>query len=154
MQCYNFELNEKNQDFSNIITSFGKYKCKWLQMSLQFAPAVPWQVMKDVLCDVKNTKVYVGFSPTWKHHLLLTDRILYWLDANSSTVFLLKCEWVIQKLIDLGIDLLQLVFILGAKIDNILQMPHPKINPIYMAFSVLSTIIDSAPKCLYTCSTL
>ena len=86
---------------THIVTPFGKYIYKHLPMGLKCAPDFAEQVMEEVLCDVEDTGVYldniVAFSFTWEHHILLLDKILHWLEANSFTVNLLKYEWAIQE---------------------------------------------------------
>ncbi len=70
-------------------------------MELKCAPDFAQQVMEEVPHNVKDTGVYLdnigAFSFTWEHHMLIVDKILHWLEANSFTINPLKCEWAIQK---------------------------------------------------------
>ncbi|KAL7460807.1 hypothetical protein ACHAXS_001250, partial [Conticribra weissflogii] len=90
MQYYTFELHEPSQELCIIVTPFGKYKYKHLPMGLKCAPDFAQQVMKEVLCDVKDIDIYLdnigAFSFTWEHHMLLLDKILHQLEANGFTV--------------------------------------------------------------------
>ncbi len=70
-------------------------------MGLKCAPNFAQQVMEEVLRNVKDTSVYLNnigaFFFTWEYHILLLDKILHRLEANSFTVNPLKCKWVIQE---------------------------------------------------------
>ncbi len=96
MQHYKFELDEPSQEPCVIVTPFVKYKYKRLPMGLKCAPDFAYQVMEEVLCDVKDTRVYLdnigAFSFPWEHHILLLDKILHRLEANGFTVNPLKCK--------------------------------------------------------------
>ncbi len=62
-------------------------------MGLKCAPNFAQQVMEEVSWDVDDTSVYLdnigAFSFTWEHHILLLDKIIYWLEANGFLVNLL-----------------------------------------------------------------
>ncbi len=64
-------------------------------------PNFAQQVMEDVLCNINDTSVYLdnigAFSFSLEHHILLLDKILHQLEANSFTVNLLKCKWAIEE---------------------------------------------------------
>ncbi|KAL7461091.1 hypothetical protein ACHAXS_001524 [Conticribra weissflogii] len=101
-------LNWMNQAKSSVLLScpFGKYKYKHLPMGLKCAPDFAQQVMEEVLRDVDNTGIYLdnigAFSFTWEHHMLLLDKILHWLEANSFPLNPLKSKWAIQETDCLG----------------------------------------------------
>ncbi len=94
MQYYTFELDEPSQELCVIVMPFGKYKYKPLPMGLKCAPDFAQKVMEEVLCNVEDTGIYLdnigAFSFTWEHHILLLDKILHQLEANSFTVNPLK----------------------------------------------------------------
>ncbi len=101
MQYYTFELDEPSQELCVIVMPFGKYKNKCLPMGLKCAPNFAQQVMEEVLCNVKDTSIYLdnigAFSFNWEHHMLLLYKIRHWLEANGFTVNPLKSEWAIQE---------------------------------------------------------
>ncbi len=69
MQYYTFEIDKPNQELWVIATPFGKYKYKHLPMGLKCATDFAQQVMEKVLCDIKDTSIYLdnigAFSFTW-----------------------------------------------------------------------------------------
>ncbi|KAL7461460.1 hypothetical protein ACHAXS_001884 [Conticribra weissflogii] len=101
MQYYTLELDKPSQELCVIVMPFGKYNYKYLPMGLKPAPDFTQQVMEEVLSNVEDTGVYLdnvgAFSFTWEHHILLLDKILHLLEANSFTANPLKCEWAIQE---------------------------------------------------------
>ncbi len=101
MQYYTFEIDEPSQELCVIVWPFGKYKYKCLPMGFKCAPDFAQQVMEEVLHNVKDIGVYLdnicAFSFTWEHDFLLLNKIIHWLEANSFTPNLLKCEWAIQE---------------------------------------------------------
>ncbi len=105
MQYYTFELDESSQELCVIVTSFGKYKYKFLPKGLKCAPDFAQKVLEEVLRKIDDTSVYLGdigaFSFTWEHHILLLDKILHQLEANGFTINPLKYKWPFRKLIGL-----------------------------------------------------
>ncbi len=101
MQYYTFELNEPCQELCDIVTPFGNYKYKHLPMGFKCTPDFAQQVMKEVLCDMDDTGVYLdnigAFSFTWEHYVLLLYKILHRLEANGFTFNPLKCKQAIQE---------------------------------------------------------
>ncbi len=101
MQYCTIELDEPSQELCVIVMPFTKNNYKHLPMGLKCAPDFVQQVMDEVLRNVKDIGVYLynigAFSFTWEHPILLLDKILHWLEANSFTVNLLKCKWAIQE---------------------------------------------------------
>ncbi len=75
-------------------------------MGLKCAPDFAQQVVEEVLLDVKDTIVYLGnmgtFSFSWKHHMLILDKILHWFEANGFALNPLQCKWAIQETDCLG----------------------------------------------------
>ncbi len=131
VQYFTFELVKPSQELCIIVTPFGKYKYKHLPMGLKCAPDFAQQVMEEVLCNIKDTGVYLDdigvFLFIWEHHILLLDKILHWLEANGFTVNPLKCKWFIKET-----DWFHYWLTLTGlkpwhkKIDGILQMQKPK----------------------------
>ncbi len=82
---------------------FSHYFAKKVQTSPYGTWMHPW------LCPASHGEsVYLddigAFLFTWKHLILLLDKILHWLEANGFTVNLLKCKWATRKLIGLDND--------------------------------------------------
>ncbi len=73
-------------------------------MGLKCAPNFSQQVMEEALSNAEDTSVYLddigAFSFIWEHRILLLDKILYWLEANS---FRLNANGPFRKLIGLAI---------------------------------------------------
>ncbi len=88
MQYYTLELHKPSQELCIIVTPFGKYKYKLLPMGLKWVPDFAQQVMKEVLCDVEDTSVYLdvisAFSFTWEHHMFLLNK--YYIPMASPSI--------------------------------------------------------------------
>ncbi len=59
MQYHTFELDKPSQELCVTVTTFGKYKCKYLSMGLKCAPEFAQQVMEEVLHNVEDISVYL-----------------------------------------------------------------------------------------------
>jgi hypothetical protein len=101
MQYYTFELDKESQDLCTIITPFGKHKYLRLSMGLKCSPDITQAVMKNVLSDINDAKVYIdnvgAFSNDWDHHVNLIATILRQLHENGFNINPLKCEWAIKE---------------------------------------------------------
>ena len=87
MQYYAFELDEESKELCIIITKFGKYKYKRLQMGLKCAPDFAHQAMEKVSQRINDTEVYIYdigcLSNDWEHHLKLLDQVMTALKTNG-----------------------------------------------------------------------
>ncbi len=101
MQYYIFELDEPSKELCIIVSPFGKYEYECFHMGLKYTPNSAQQVMELVLRNIDDNGVYLNdicaFFFKLEHHILLLEKILHWLEANSFTINLLKCKWAIQE---------------------------------------------------------
>lgn len=70
-------------------------------MVLKCVPDFAQQIMEQVMCRLKNVEMFLDdigiFSNTWEDYLILLEKVLPHLEANSFTVNLLKCACAIHE---------------------------------------------------------
>ena len=73
MQYYTFELDDESKDLCVISTPFGQYHYNCLAMGLKVSPDITQEIMEDLLCNIKESNVYIddvgAFDDSWESHL-------------------------------------------------------------------------------------
>ncbi len=70
-------------------------------MGLNCSPDFAKATMKNVLCGIEDSDVYINdvgaFLTDWESHMKLLDKILRRLQENGFTINPLKCECAVKE---------------------------------------------------------